>query len=123
VRQPKTRRWYLVQAAPGIHAATLTRLIDLVSSGVEKNRKLKIDMADVRELHTLGAWLLEKILRGASDSGHPATLVGTAPRYEGLIEDIRQVNRRKPASRPIQNPVLKRLETIGRSASASRKTY
>jgi phospholipid/cholesterol/gamma-HCH transport system permease protein len=33
-----------------------------------------------------------------------------------LLEDIRQVNRRKPASLPIQNPVLERLETIGRSA-------
>ena len=43
------------------------------------------------------------------------TLVGVAGRYEGLIEDIRQVNRRKPASRPVQNPVLERLETIGRS--------
>ena len=72
-------------------------------------------MADVRELDTLGAWLLEKMSRGASESGHPATVVGVAGRYEGLIEDLRQVNRRKPASRPVQNPVLARLETIGRS--------
>ena len=98
-----------------VYAANLESLINLVSSSVEKTQKLKIDMADVRELDTLGAWLLEKILRGASDSGHPATFVGVAGRYGGLLEDIRQVNRRKPASRPIQNPVLKRLETIGRS--------
>ncbi|WP_051346671.1 ABC transporter permease [Bradyrhizobium sp. th.b2] len=99
-----------------VHAATLERLIHLVSPGVQRTQKLKIDMVDVRELDTLGAWLLEKILRGASDFGHPATLVGVASRYEGLIEDIRQVNRRTPASRPIQNPVARRLETIGRSA-------
>ena len=99
-----------------VHAATLERLINLVSASVQKTQKLTIDMADVRELDTLGAWLLEKILRGASNAGHPATLVGVAGRYEGLIEDIRQVNRRKPTSRPIQNPVLERLETIGRSA-------
>ena len=59
---------------------------------------------------------LKRSCAARSDSGHPATLVGVAGRYEGLIEDIRQVNRRKPASRPIQNPVLERLETIGRSA-------
>ena len=99
-----------------VHAATLERLINLVPASVQKTQKLKIDMADVRELDTLGAWLLERIVRGASDSGHPATLVGVAGRHEGLIEDIRQVNRRKPASRPVQNPVLERLETIGRSA-------
>src|SRR6202011_6047951 len=53
--------------------------------------------------------------REASESGHPATVVGVAGRYDGLIEDVRQVNRRKLASRPIQNPVLARLETVGRS--------
>jgi phospholipid/cholesterol/gamma-HCH transport system permease protein len=72
-------------------------------------------MAGVRELDTLGAWLLEKIIRGAFDTGHPATVVGIANRYNGLIEDIRQVNRHKPAGRLIQNPVLARLEIIGRS--------
>src|ERR1700682_2021586 len=72
-------------------------------------------MADVRELDTLGAWLLEKISREASESGHPATVVGVAGHYEGVIEDVRQVNRRKLASRPFQNPVLARLETVGRS--------
>lgn len=97
------------------HAAALEDLVNLVSPKVLKSKKLKIDMADVRELDTLGAWLLEKISRSASDLGHSATVAGVASRYEGLIEDVRQVNRRKPASRPIQNPVLARLETIGRS--------
>jgi phospholipid/cholesterol/gamma-HCH transport system permease protein len=76
---------------------------------------LKIDMTDVRELDTLGAWLLEKLSRSALQAGHPATVVGVADRYMGLIEDVRQINRRKPASRVAQNPVLERLETIGRS--------
>ncbi len=99
-----------------LHGAKLEALVNFASPNVQKSTKLVIDMADVRELDTLGAWLLEKIMRGASHSGHSATLVGVAGRYEGLIEDIRQVNRREPASRPVQNPVLARLETIGRSA-------
>ena len=72
-------------------------------------------MVDVRELDTLGAWLLEKISRRASESGRPATIVGVAGRYQGLIDDVRRVNRRKPLSPPIQNPVLARLEALGRS--------
>ena len=72
-------------------------------------------MTDVRELDTLGAWLLEKISRHTLEAGHPATVVGVADRYAGLIEDVRQINRRKPANRVAQNPVLERLEAIGRS--------
>ena len=72
-------------------------------------------MADVRELDTLGAWLLEKMSRRTLEAGHPATVVGVADRYTGLIEDVRQINRRKPASRVAQSPVLERLEAVGRS--------
>jgi phospholipid/cholesterol/gamma-HCH transport system permease protein len=72
-------------------------------------------MADVRELDTLGAWLLEKMSRRALESDHPATVVGAADRYTGLIEDIRQVNRRHPANPAAQNPVLEKLEAVGRS--------
>jgi phospholipid/cholesterol/gamma-HCH transport system permease protein len=98
-----------------VHAATLESLINFASSKVQQAQSLKIDMADLGELDTLGAWLLEKMSRSAVETGHPATVVGVAGRYEGLIEDVRQVNRRKPARRPIQNPVLARLEIVGRS--------
>ena len=98
-----------------VHAATLESLINYISNSVQQTQSLKIDMVDVRELDTLGAWLLEKISRRASESGHPATVVGVAGRYQGLIDDVRRVNRRKPLSPPIQNPILARLEALGRS--------
>jgi len=98
------------------HASTLENLVNVASPAVQQTQNLKIDMADVRELDTLGAWLLEKMSRGASESGHPAIVVGVAGRYEGLIDDVSQVNRRKPASRPAHNPVLTRLESVGHSA-------
>ncbi len=97
-----------------VHAATLEGLVD-AAPGIQHTQNLKIDMADVRELDTLGAWLLEKMSRRALEAGHPATIVGVAARYKGLIEDVRQVNRRRPVNRPIQIPGLARLETIGRS--------
>jgi phospholipid/cholesterol/gamma-HCH transport system permease protein len=98
-----------------VHATTLEDLIDVASPRVQQAQSLKIDMADLRELDTLGAWLLEKLSRLAAAAGRHATVVGIAGRYERLIEDVRQVNRRKPSSRPIQNPMLVRLETVGRS--------
>jgi phospholipid/cholesterol/gamma-HCH transport system permease protein len=96
------------------YAAPLEILFDAVSPKL-RSKALKIDMADVRELDTLGAWLLEKMSRRALEFSHPTTVVDVAGRYTGLIEDVRQVNRRKPASRAVQNPILARLETIGRS--------
>ena len=72
-------------------------------------------MAGVLELDTLGAWLLEKMSRRTQGAGHSASVFGVADRYAGLIEDVRQINRRKTASRPVQNPILARLETVGRS--------
>jgi phospholipid/cholesterol/gamma-HCH transport system permease protein len=71
-------------------------------------------MTEVRELDTLGAWLLEKLLRRALESSHPAALVGVASRYAGLIEDVRRVNR-NPANRIAQNAILARLESVGRA--------
>jgi phospholipid/cholesterol/gamma-HCH transport system permease protein len=98
------------------YAAPLESLFDAVSPKLQQTAILKIDMADVRELDTLGAWLLEKMSRRTLEAGHPATVVGVADRYTGLIEDVRQINRRKPASRVAQNPVLEKLEAVGRSA-------
>jgi phospholipid/cholesterol/gamma-HCH transport system permease protein len=97
------------------HGAALEGLFDTVSPRLAETKSLKIDMTNVLELDTLGAWLFEKISRRALDSGHSATVVGVAERYTGLIDDVRQVNRRMPVSVPAQNPVLARLEVVGRS--------
>ena len=98
-----------------IHANTLESLFDVALPKLQQATNLKIDMTGVRELDTLGAWLLEKLLRRALESGHPATLVGVAGRHAGLIEDVRKVNRRKPANRTAQNAILARLESAGRA--------
>lgn len=97
------------------HGAALEGLFDAVSPRLAETKNLKIDMTNVRELDTLGAWLFEKMSRRALDSGHSAAVVGAAGHYTGLINDVRQVNRRMPVSKPAQNPVLARLEVIGRS--------
>jgi phospholipid/cholesterol/gamma-HCH transport system permease protein len=98
------------------HGHALEGLFDAVSPRLAETKNLKIDMTDVRELDTLGAWLLEKMSRRALDSGHSAAVVGAAGRYAGLIDDVRQVNRRTPVGIAAQNPVLARLEVVGRSA-------
>jgi phospholipid/cholesterol/gamma-HCH transport system permease protein len=97
------------------YAAPLESLFNAVSPKLKRTKVLKIDMSGVRELDTLGTWLLEKMSRHALESGHATTVVGVAGRYAGLIEDVRQVNRHTPVGRAVENPILARLEAVGRS--------
>jgi phospholipid/cholesterol/gamma-HCH transport system permease protein len=103
------------------NAAALEVLSNSVSEKIEQAKALKLDMAGLRELDTLGAWLLEKISRRASVSGHAASIVGVADNFAGLIEEIHQVNRRNPAPLPASNPVVVKLNDIGRATLGARE--
>ncbi|MFC0239564.1 ABC transporter permease [Rhodopseudomonas telluris] len=98
------------------HSAALEGLFAGVASQVAAARSLKIDMSDVAEIDTIGAWLLEKVSREAVQAGRTALFVGVGDRYAGLIEEVRQVNRRGPVPRPKVNPIIARLDQLGRSA-------
>lgn len=94
---------------------SLEALSDVVTAQLDQSKAVKVDMAEVRELDTLGAWVLEKMSRRAASAGHHAEVVGIADNYEGLIEEVRQVNRRNPAPAPALNPIVAKVNDIGRS--------
>ena len=98
------------------NVATLETLSGAVTAQLDRSRSLRLDMAGVRELDTLGAWLLEKMSRRATSVGHRAEVVGIADNYAGLIEEVREVNRHNPAPAPAPNPVVLKVGDIGRSA-------
>jgi phospholipid/cholesterol/gamma-HCH transport system permease protein len=98
------------------NVTTLESLSDTVTPQLDRSKSVKVDMTGVRELDTLGAWVLEKISRRAASAGHRADVVGVADNYAGLIEEVRQVNRHNPAPVPARNPVLVKVNDIGRSA-------
>jgi phospholipid/cholesterol/gamma-HCH transport system permease protein len=101
------------------NVTTLEALSDAVTPQLDRSTSVKMDMAEVRELDTLGAWLLEKISRRATSAGHLTEVVGVADNYAGLIEEVRQVNRHNPSPPPAPNPVLVKVNEIGRSASGA----
>jgi phospholipid/cholesterol/gamma-HCH transport system permease protein len=90
-------------------------LSDAVVSQLDRSGIVKVDMTEVRELDTLGAWLLEKMSRRATSAGHRAEVVGVSDNYVGLIEEVRQVNRRTPEPAPPHNPIVAKISDIGRS--------
>ena len=98
------------------NVTSLEALADSVTSDLDRSKYVKLDMTGVRELDTLGAWLLEKILRRAASAGHRTDVTGVADNYAGLIDEVRQVNRRNQAPPPAPNPVVARVNDIGRSA-------
>ncbi len=99
-----------------VNVTALEALADGVTDQLDQSKIVKVDMAGVRELDTLGAWLLEKMSRRATAAGHRADMVGVADNYAGLIEEVRQVNRRNPAPPPTLNPVVIRVNEVGRAA-------
>ena len=103
------------------NAATLEVLSDSVATRIEQAKSLKLDMAGLRQLDTLGAWLLEKMSRRATVSGQGASIVGVAENFAGLIEEIHQVNRRNPPPAPALNPILAKLNAIGRTTLGARE--
>jgi phospholipid/cholesterol/gamma-HCH transport system permease protein len=98
------------------NVATLETLSSTVTAQLDRSKTLRLDLAGVRELDTLGAWLLEKMSRRAASAGRRADMVGIADNYAGLIEEVRQVNRHYPVPEPAPNPVVVKVGEIGRSA-------
>src|SRR5262249_37309079 len=87
----------------------------------DRSKLVRLDMAAVSELDTLGAWLLEKLSRKAASSGRPAEIVGVADNFSGLMDEVRQVNRHTPPPVPAPNPVAGRLHDLGKSTVEARE--
>jgi phospholipid/cholesterol/gamma-HCH transport system permease protein len=98
------------------NVTTLETLSNAVTEELDRSKAVTVNMTEVRELDTLGAWLLEKISRRATAAGHRAEVIGVADKYAGLIEEVHQVNRRDPAPTPTLNPVVAKVNDLDRSA-------
>jgi len=103
------------------NGGTLERLSNEVAPQLDQANLVRVDMTELRELDTLGAWLLEKMSRRAAVVGHRTEIVGAAEKYADLIEEVRAVNRRTPAPGPARNPLIAKLGEIGRSTIGARE--
>ncbi len=77
------------------HADVADHLVHAVPPAGEA-RSVTIDAAGVTALDTFGAWLLERLLRGAQERGQQAELVGLPAHFRGLVDKVHQVNRQAP---------------------------
>jgi phospholipid/cholesterol/gamma-HCH transport system permease protein len=111
----------LVLAAIGAwtapHSQVLEQLVEATAPQIAGSAQVSIDMAGLGELDTLGAWLLERLIRNASREGTPAQIVGLAPRYRGLIDEMHRVNLQARTPPRTPNRVLLVLDKVGRAAA------
>lgn len=97
----------------------LETLSNAVMPKLAQAKSLKMDMRGVSELDTLGAWLLEKLSRRTASHDHPVEITGISENNAGLIDEIRQVNRHNPPPPRPRDPIVTKVEEIGRSAWGS----
>jgi phospholipid/cholesterol/gamma-HCH transport system permease protein len=99
-----------------INGNLLESLFNAVAPQLADAKRLRVDLAGVLEIDTLGAWLLEKVSRTAEQAGRSVIVTGVDERHAGLIEDVRKVNRGQRVERLLPNPVLLQLEQAGRAS-------
>jgi phospholipid/cholesterol/gamma-HCH transport system permease protein len=106
-----------VGAWTAAHAQVLEKLVEETAPQLAGRRQVSIDMAGLGELDTLGAWLLERLIRDANREGKQAQVVGLAPRYRGLIDEMHRVNLQARTPPPTPNPVWLALDKVGRATA------
>ena len=99
------------------HASELETLVDNVAGEAAKAKNVSIDMKGVREFDTFGAWILERLTREWTASGHETLIVGLPEHDRDLLKEMHTVNR-APAARPRHaNPIVSFLAGVGRAGA------
>lgn len=99
-----------------INSKFMEQLSEDVAPQIAAAKLLTIDMAKIGEIDTIGAWVLEKLSRHAAELGRTVQFKGISVNYAELIDEVRQLNRSSPLPHLKPNPIIAKLDEIGRSA-------
>jgi ABC-type transporter Mla MlaB component len=94
----------------------LERLIEAAAPQVADAERISLDMAGVEALDSIGAWLLERLIRHSNLDGKRAQFTGLPPRYRGLIEEMHAVNLQPRTAPKSPNRLWSALDGVGRAA-------
>jgi phospholipid/cholesterol/gamma-HCH transport system permease protein len=97
------------------HADMLERLIDAAAPQVAQAQRILLDMTGIEALDTIGAWLLERLIRRSNSDGRRAQVTGPPLRYRGLIDELHGVNLQPPTAPKAANALVAALDSVGRA--------
>ena len=111
----------LIASGPWTAAQTvlLERLVVTLPPVDVRQKDIAIDVSRVEHLDTLGAWLLERVIRRYQLQDLKPALVGVPERFRGLLEKVHDVNRHPPVQQAERNKLAVWLERIGRTTAGA----
>ncbi len=98
-------------------AGQAERLVIDVERKRAKSQSVAIDVSHLEQLDTAGAWLLERMRRDFEAKGASTEIVGLDPRYNVLLDEVKQTNTGKDMEEDgDQNAVVGTLSYLGETA-------
>ena len=90
------------------------RLIDRGLTQSSGSQSLVIDLAELTELDTYGAWLIERMTRSLSARGQIAPLTNVPERFKAILQAVHRTNDAPVRESRRPNALLATFEVIGR---------
>jgi phospholipid/cholesterol/gamma-HCH transport system permease protein len=100
------------------NAVPIDRQIGEIIAGIAAPATFSLDMRDVTQFDTYGAWLLERFSRESRTRGASLEVVGLAPRFAGLAAGVRAVPEGNLAE-PRGRGLAARLAALNRSGQSA----
>jgi len=97
------------------NAAALDSLVSAAAPASNSIRSVEIDMGGIARLDTYGAWLLERILRSATQNGAQARVLRLPDRFRTLVETVHSTAGPTPPTKDDSNLIVYALATVGRN--------
>ncbi|HEY4723427.1 MAG TPA: ABC transporter permease, partial [Anaerolineae bacterium] len=99
----------------GAHVASLERLVQAISIEKQPANRVAIDISRIEQLDTLGAWLLERLMRRCQLELQETALVGVPAHFRGLLDKVHNANRAAATPQAKTNRIIVWLERLGRA--------
>ena len=106
-----------------VHAGELEAAIGRAAEDAAKAGDVSIDMRDVAAFDTYGAWLLERLIRKRSGAGQQTGVVGLREDFQGLLQDVHTVNRKKEAPEVKRNGLIPALGEFERGLTEQARGF
>ena len=106
-----------------VHAGELEAAIGRAADEAAKAGDVSIDMHDVAAFDTYGAWLLERLIRRRSGAGQQTGVVGLRAEFQGLLQDVHTVNRKKEAPEAKRHGLIQALGEFERAVTEQARGF